>query len=775
MKRFIHLLPVPLLLLLTAASVTALVPTTLNDFFLPGSQPGQSGQLETPDKCDNCHGGYDQAVEPAFTWRGSMMSQAARDPFFYACMSMANQSAEFSGDLCIRCHSPAGWLEGRSVPTDGSALNVNDRQGVQCDFCHKLVNPLVSAINNPYPTPTYPSDYTTATYPRDLTYLATLTSIPPAFANGMYVVDVSNAKRGPFNDAVARHQSYYSPFHSESGICGTCHDVSNPVFTRENLMSTDYTVNALNTPSPSFNPRYQFPVERTFSEWTVSAYNTDPAMKTTCQDCHMRDVTGKGANKRDAPTRTNLPLHDMTGGNTWVPDLINQFFPGESDAAALAAGKLRAKAMLQSAAELSCTGTLSNITVKVKNLTGHKLPSGYPEGRRIWINVRAFEGTTLIAEYGGYDPVEARIYDMVVSTMKYYDPGLDNGTPVYYTDKTSNILAKSKIYEVKLGMSSNPNSLHEEADGSSFFFVLNNKVIKDNRIPPAGFTNAKFTEIQSPHVAYQYDDYRDYDETTFDLPSSTTRYEVRLMYQITSREYVEFLRDENHTDQWGQRLLDAWTASGKAAPVEMEYWQSAAAPDNIAPSTPTNLVATAPKSNTVNLTWTPSTDNVAVAGYRVYRNGTLLATVPLAAYTDLTVAANTSYSYHVIAFDGAGNSSAQSNTATVTTPAKGKKKEAWWPDAATRQCLLAPNPTTTGASTLHISVVEEARAQYTLHDASGRLVHTGDLGILPVGVHSTELRLAALPPGTWFVRVTLLPTASGGTPTQYVLKGLTLR
>ena len=89
----------------------ASVPTTINDFFLPGSQPGESGNLEMPDKCDNCHGGYDLAVEPAFNWRGSMMSQAARDPLFYACLAIANQDAAESGDLCIRCHSPKGWLE----------------------------------------------------------------------------------------------------------------------------------------------------------------------------------------------------------------------------------------------------------------------------------------------------------------------------------------------------------------------------------------------------------------------------------------------------------------------------------------------------------------------------------------------------------------------------------------------------------------------------------------------------------------------------------------
>jgi len=54
----------------------AYVPTTINDFFLPGSQPLQSGTFDIPAFCDNCHGNYgEQSVEPAFNWRGSMMSQ----------------------------------------------------------------------------------------------------------------------------------------------------------------------------------------------------------------------------------------------------------------------------------------------------------------------------------------------------------------------------------------------------------------------------------------------------------------------------------------------------------------------------------------------------------------------------------------------------------------------------------------------------------------------------------------------------------------------------
>jgi hypothetical protein len=80
------------------------------------------GNLETPDKCDNCHGGYNRAVEPAFNWRGSMMANASRDPIFWATLAIAEQDFDGSGDLCIRCHSTGGWYAGRSTPTDGSAL-----------------------------------------------------------------------------------------------------------------------------------------------------------------------------------------------------------------------------------------------------------------------------------------------------------------------------------------------------------------------------------------------------------------------------------------------------------------------------------------------------------------------------------------------------------------------------------------------------------------------------------------------------------------------------
>ena len=92
--------------------------------------------------------------------------------------------------------------------------------------------------------------------------------------------------------------------------------------------------------------------------------------------------------------------------------------------------------------------------------------------------------------------------------------------------------------------------------------------------------------------------------------------------------------------------------------------------DRAAPSTPTGLSGSAASPSQINLGWTASTDNVAVTGYRVYRNGVLLATLGnVIAYQSTGLSVSTTYSYTVQAFDAAGNASAQSPAVIVTTPA----------------------------------------------------------------------------------------------------------
>jgi len=91
-------------------------------------------------------------------------------------------------------------------------------------------------------------------------------------------------------------------------------------------------------------------------------------------------------------------------------------------------------------------------------------------------------------------------------------------------------------------------------------------------------------------------------------------------------------------------------------------------PDTQAPTIPTNLTATAISSSQIDLSWTASTDNTAVAGYKIYRGGTLLTTSVNTSYSGTGLAESTTYTYTVSAYDSANNESSQSTSASATTP-----------------------------------------------------------------------------------------------------------
>jgi chitodextrinase len=92
--------------------------------------------------------------------------------------------------------------------------------------------------------------------------------------------------------------------------------------------------------------------------------------------------------------------------------------------------------------------------------------------------------------------------------------------------------------------------------------------------------------------------------------------------------------------------------------------------DTTAPTTPTNVKATALSATQVSVSWTASTDNVGVTGYCVTRNGISLGCpgTTSTTYTDSTALPSTAYSFVVTARDAAGNFSAASSAASVTTP-----------------------------------------------------------------------------------------------------------
>ena len=517
------------------------LPTTIEDFFGPGTQPETLVQgLVDAQSCQFCHADYNEAHEPFTRWAASMMGQAARDPVFYACLSVANQDAAFVGDLCLRCHTPGGWLGGRSNPPDGSALQGADFQGVSCSVCHRMVDPVYQDGVSP---------------PEDYDILQALGVVQENPHSGQYVMDPYDRRRGPFvlEEKFPWHQWLESPFHRSPSMCATCHDVSNPVFTRQD--DGTYALNTVGEPHPTHDKYDEFPLERTWSEWSQSEFAAGPiemggrfggnkTAVSSCQDCHMPDTSGVACAPGFGGTfRDDLPQHNFNGANSWVLKSIRSlyddsetFLTEESVAAAIA----RNVEMLSLAADLDVFDEAGQLRVRVTNFTGHKLPSGYPEGRRMWVHV-AFKDAdgAIIDERGHYDFDEALL------------------TP------------DTKVYEAKLGLDQAMSDLTGLPAGESFHFALNNTYVLDNRIPPMGFTNSGFGAVQAAPVGYEYEDGQHWDDTVYDVPDGTATAEVTLYHQTTTREYIEFLRDENVTDGNGQLAYEQWVLHGKSEPVAM--------------------------------------------------------------------------------------------------------------------------------------------------------------------------------------------------------------
>lgn len=747
---------------------------------MPGTQPEQGVNLENPNRCLNCHAGYNPAGEPGFQWMGSMMAQSARDPIFYACMTVAAQDSIWAlgnpnaVDICERCHFPEGWLGGRSDPPNASLMTSSDFDGVHCDVCHRMWDPFFEdtyagardsddwmgywdeAGNTGPGSGTLSQTLADTTRAEDaaLAQAVSLFSGQPLFgpdnlpvnanytenASGQYFVSSNAQKRASFADADARHQMLYSRYHKSKYFCGTCHDVSNPALANLGLSGLPDLSGDLITEQYSAN-RY-FHVERTFSEFLLSAYGQPGGTATNtefqdqgapdithaakCQDCHMRDIEGRAANKNGAVFRpsgstehpnSGLPLHDLTGGNAWISHILASLDPdgpvydpvnvalldqgpaaltldlgaGQtpvSNGAALKAGSDRAKQQLMLAAtiqNLTYTPASGALSFRILNNTGHKLISGFPEGRRMFVNIKAYDGSDNLI-------YEVNPYDDTVGTLKGMPDAADLGANEIYIDEL--------VYEVHPS-SSLTGELH------TFHFVLADGRSKDNRIPPKGFdigaAAARHSEPVNP-ATHQPDtgyfttaEYAGgYDDQSLNVATGATTVEVNLYYQGTSREYIGFLRDEINgtastlsdpgaggdpaylaqTDpffgqlkDWGDTIWDLWShnhgldGGGKEIGGIVPYQMAAASwtdpnstpppPACETPGVPQNLMATGAKRK-VDLTWdavNPAPPN----GYRVYYDlaGKLqfVDTSANAQYTDTGLTPNNQVCYAVTAWN----------------------------------------------------------------------------------------------------------------------------
>lgn len=155
----------------------------------------------------------------------------------------------------------------------------------------------------------------------------------------------------------------------------------------------------------------------------------------------------------------------------------------------------------------------------------------------------------------------------------------------------------------------------------TFHFVLNNAVYKDNRIPPYGFTyDEASTRNTLPVPANQFGNpgpggiYDYFDRTSFNIPALAASVQVRLYYQGTSWEYIQFLWKQNagadpFLGQEGVNMLDAWLNTGMAPPFEMSATTTTLTP--AAPGPPGQ--ASGPQQNEMEVTgYDPGTGAITI-------------------------------------------------------------------------------------------------------------------------------------------------------------------
>lgn len=153
--------------------------------------------------------------------------------------------------------------------------------------------------------------------------------------------------------------------------------------------------------------------------------------------------------------------------------------------------------------------------------------------------------------------------------------------------------------------------------------------------------------------------------------------------------------------------------------------------DTTAPTVPTGVQATAVNKNRVDVSWNASTDDVGVAGYQVFRDGSPLDTVnhPTTSYTDNTVQPSTQYGYSIAAYDGSGNTSSQSGSESVTTPAN--SAPTW--DSVPDQDLIVGN-------SLSLNL-----GDYADDSDTDPLTYTVESGTLPTGVTLSGSTISGTP------------------------------
>ena len=410
------------------------------------------------DNCVACHNGLSTAtgedVSIGATWRSTMMANSARDPYWQAgvrreTLDHPKHSAAIQ-DECAACHMPmsaraerAGGGQGQvfaHLPIAGadSPLHRLAADSVSCTVCHQIAADRLGTRES------FNSNFVMKPTPPD--------GVRPIF--GPYAIDPG---RRTIMRSVTGFVQAEAPHVKQSELCASCHTLITEAY------GPDGTVIG------------SLPEQMNYQEWQHSDFNRE---QRSCQSCHMPKAEGPiRAASVLGDARDTLSRHLFVGGNAFMVGLLNRYrnelgveaLPAELEATASATTRQLQRDTAQLTVSEPClTGRALRFDVSVRNLTGHKFPTGYPS-RRSWLHVTVRDaGGRVVFESGAIDETGA---------IRGNDSDHDSSTfEPHYEEITR--ADQVQIYEPVLG----------DLNGQPTTGLLSAvRYLKDNRLLPRGF------------------------------------------------------------------------------------------------------------------------------------------------------------------------------------------------------------------------------------------------------------------------------------------------
>jgi len=440
-------------------------------------------------------------VSPSNQWRHSIMGHAFDDPYFRAVVeheaTLFPSLAGFIEDTCLTCHSPMARTHAHQTGTDlqqdgsctlpdgcyrmsSAAAQDHAREGVSCTLCHQVRDENLGT---------------------------------PASFSGRYAIAAAGDAGdftiyGPYQNPhpggvnLMQNNTGYTPQFglqmSASGHCASCHTLYTPVLDAD-------------TDTPTGD---EFLEQGAYLEWLNSVYTTGASEEHQCQDCHMPDpapgiystriaVQPNGAVNTTWPERSPFFTHSMVGGNTHTLELLrdNRSALGIDTSTTVAGfdekiAQTRALLSQQSASLTLTQAALSGgelaIDVRVTNHTGHKLPTGYPS-RRMWLHLTVRDSTNQVIFESGAADAQGRLS----TDNAYLTPGC------LAVDKPAGF-DNSDCFEPHRDLidSDDQIAIYEPVMADSNDHITRvllhaGRYLKDNRLPPEGFTLAQADSIET--------------------------------------------------------------------------------------------------------------------------------------------------------------------------------------------------------------------------------------------------------------------------------------